>query len=215
MNRVILGKMRVHWGILCAEGPWGTYWSLQRSIWKPLAWSTPLITMMVNIYGGLYHAHTLQNVLPCLIPWTLPNSPIELVWLRCPFHGCENWPPKRTTNLPGIISKYVAEPEPESQVIHLSLCSMSHSHLWFPGFRESLREQADWPVFQNHLVSSSGSTNFPHTHPAVRCPKLATYKAQHGDKGYPLWSAGAHDQETLSGTADWGNVAGPCSAFLL
>lgn len=53
------------------------------------------------------------------------------------------------------------------------------------------------------------------THPAARCPKLATYKAQHGGKGYPLWSAGAHDQGTLSGTADWENVAGPCSAFLL
>lgn len=45
--------------------------------------------------------------------------------------------------------------------------------------------------------------------------KLATYKARHGGRGCPLWSAGAHDLETPSGTAGWESVAGPCWAFLL
>lgn len=63
---------------------------------------------------------------------------------------------------------------------------MSHGHLQFPGLRKSLREQTDQPVLQKQLESSSGSNNFPHTHPAVSCLKPATYKAQHGGKGYPL-----------------------------
>lgn len=45
--------------------------------------------------------------------------------------------------------------------------------------------------------------------------KWATYKARHGGRGCPLWSAGAHGPETPSGTAGWESAAGPCWAFLL
>lgn len=31
-------------------GPPETYWNPQRSVWRPLAWSSSLITKMVNIY---------------------------------------------------------------------------------------------------------------------------------------------------------------------
>ena len=31
-------------------GPPETYWNPQRSVWRPLAWSSPLMTKMVNIY---------------------------------------------------------------------------------------------------------------------------------------------------------------------
>lgn len=199
---------RVHWGIPFAERLSESHGSPQRSAWSPLAWSTPFMTIMVNTYEAYTTPKLYTNALTSIWLW-LPNSSVKLVGVRCPFHGCENWTLQRINNLPSIL-----KPELENRVIYLAQYCMSRCQSWLPGLTESLREQtAKYPRTSCWALSSP--LNFSPTHPAVRRSKLATYKAQHGGKGYLLWSAGAHDQATLSGTADWENVAGPCSAFLL
>lgn len=96
-------------------------------------------------------------------------------------------------------------------------CCLSHCQPPFASLGSSLGGLAtkcartiSWATF------SSLHTREPtHSHSSSGTLKLATYKARHGGRGCPLWSAGAHDPETPSGTAGWGSVAGPCWAVLL
>ena len=104
----------------------------------------------------------------------------------------------------------MAEPILESHIIHLAVFCASHCWLWFPDLR------SHWVSKLSRVPDQLSSLPLLFTHPPnSKVPKLATYKAQHGDTDYPLLSAGARDRETLSGTAGWESVVGPCSAFLL